>query len=194
MQGEERLNPFTCKWYDITTLPTPIIGGGIEPLREEHGWIEHTGSASWFRSPEGKLTQLALAGKSIGTVRPQKFSHSVHKYIFWRGSINRTLLIDTAGSIEIQPQPEPPLHSGQVEPAGRNGMLLRSTQINVRAEWDVGQAGLYKFSAAQSVQKVTEGLIQAMQIHRDGCLVAVIVDPWNGRGREHVVRAFDLCR
>jgi hypothetical protein len=192
--GEERLNPFTCKWYDPGTLPKPIIGGGIEPLREGHGWVEHTGSTTWLRRTDGNLTQIVEHGRAIGTVRPQKYLSLADKYIFWRASSNRTWLIGPAGTLEALPQPKPPFERGAVEPAAGDVMLLRSTQINVRREWDIGEAGLYSYTPITKPRRLTSGLIGAMQVYRDGCLVALVVDPWNREGRERRLRAVDLCR
>src|SRR5688500_7477504 len=80
-EGQRGINRFTCKSYDRSTLPKPIVGGGIEPLRPEHGWIEHTGISSWFRSKDGELTQLSYKGRSIGPAMPQKYSSYSQKYL-----------------------------------------------------------------------------------------------------------------
>jgi hypothetical protein len=191
--GDARLNPFNCRWYLSSTLPKPIVGGGIEPLRDGHGWIEHTGSASWFRAVDGTLTPIADSGRTIGTVRPQKYSEFSGRYVFWRSTMNRTWLLSTNGTVELQPQPTGRLNAGPVEPAADGMTLIRSSEINVRANWDVGDAGLYKFQKSSMPQKLTAGLIDAMQVHMNGCLVAMVVDPWRA-AREHELRALDICQ
>lgn len=191
--GEEQLNPFTCRWYDASTLPKPRIGGGIEPLREEHGWIEHTGSTTWFRGPDHSLVQIAENGRGIGTVRPQKYSEFSGKYVFWHSSANQTWLIGPAGALERALQPPPPLR-GRIEPAAGDTTLVRFVRVNPKAEWDVGDAGLYGYSKNRAPRRLARGIVRGMHVHKGGCLVAMIVDPWNGRNREHLVITLDLCR
>jgi len=186
------LNPFTCRSYDRAALPKPKIGGGIEPLRPEHGWIEHTGNSTWFRGVDGKVTQIVDAGRPIGTVRPQKYSSYAQQYIFWRPP--QTWLVASGGALLQQPRPAGTPSEGRLEPAHQGKTLLRSPRLNVRADWDPGEAGLYVYGAnGGSPERVLTGLIRAMQVHSRGCLVAAIVDPWDREGREHQVKAANVC-
>lgn len=190
--AQRRLNPFTCKSYDRSELPKPRVGGGIEPLRPEHGWIEHTGNSTWFRGVDGKLTPLADRGRPIGTVRPQKYSSYAQQYIFWRPP--QTWLIASGGTLLQQPPPAGTPSEGRLEPAHQDKTLLRSTRLNVRADWDPGEAGLYLYAANDGFpERVLTGLIRAMQVHRRGCLVAAIVDPWHREEREHQLKAVNVC-
>jgi hypothetical protein len=189
---ELRLNPFTCKSYERSALPKLTVGGGIEPLRPEHGWIEHTGNSTWFRGVDGKLTQLANGGRPIGTVRPQKYSSYAQRYIFWRPT--QTWLIASDGTLVQQPPPAGTPSEGRLEPAHQGKTLLRSTRLNVRADWDPGEAGLFLYGAnGGPPERLFTGLIRAMQVHWRGCLVAAIVDPWNREGREHQLEAVNVC-
>jgi len=194
-EGQRGINRFTCKSYDRSTLPKPIVGGGIEPLRPEHGWIEHTGNSSWFRSKDGGLTQLSYEGRSIGPAMPQKYSSYSQKYLLWRPSQNVTWLIEPSGTLQSQSRPAQGLNEGRLEPARQDRILLRSTRINVRANWDPGEAGLYVYTPdGRPAERLITGLIDAMQVHPHGCLVATIVDPWDRLGREHRLMAVNTCQ
>lgn len=189
------VNRFTCRSYQRSDLPKPIVGGGIEPLRPEDGWLEHTGTTTWFRSSVGELKLLVSDGQPIGTVRPQKYSSAATKYVFWHPSQDRTWLINGRGDAELQPGPIGKLLKGRLEPAASGALLLISSQINVRSNWDVGAAGLYIFGASeqQPPKRLIAGLIDAMRVHASGCLIAAIVDPWNGPAREHQLKVADNC-
>ncbi len=188
-----QVNRFTCRSYDFASLPRPMVGGGIEPLRPEHGWLEQTGSATWFRSPSDTLTLLTHEGRPIGPVRPQKYSPVSGKYVFWRPSDNKTWLINGLGGTELQPLPSDPLQRGSLEPSS-GGLLLRSTQINARANWDPGASGLYIYQDPAKARRLVSGLVHGMQVHPAGCLIAVIVDPWNSRTREFQLKALNGCQ
>ena len=184
------LNPFTCRSYDRAALPKLQIGGGIEPLRPEHGWIEHTGSTTWIRAPDGKLTQLTYGGRSIGTVRPQKYSSHAKKYIFWR---HATWLIEPDGTVRDLPSPDAK-DIGRLEPAAQGKTLWRLNRINARASWDPGASGLYVYASDSEPERVITGFIDAMHVHAVGCLVAVIVDPWDKEERIHQLKAVNVCQ
>lgn len=192
--SERHLNPFTCKSYEQSSLPKPIKGGGIQPLRTEHGWIEHAANASWLRTVDEKFVQLKPVGQNISLVQPQKYSAFSQKYIFWRASQDITWLVDPKGTLHRAPPPSSTPSEGRLEPAAGGATLLRSTRINVRANWDPGQAGLYVFTqSTTSAHRVVPGLIDAMQVHGQGCLVAMIVDPWDREGREHQLKVVNIC-
>ena len=192
-EAHRLVNRFTCRSYDHSSLPKPIVGGGIEPLRPEHGWLEQTGSATWFRSPEGLLTLLKHEERALGPVRPQKYSMVSGKYVFWRPSDNKTWLITGAGATELQPLPNGPIQRGRLEPAASGALLLRSTQLDVRKTWDPGAAGLYKYQASSVPNRLVTGLVHAMRVHGRGCLIAVIVDPWDRKERKHQLKAVNAC-
>jgi hypothetical protein len=194
-EGQRGINRFTCKSYDRSTLPKPIVGGGIEPLRPEHGWIEHTGNSSWFRSKDGELTQLSYEGRPIGPAMPQKYSSYSQKYLLWRPSQNVTWLIGPSGTLQSQSPPAQGPTEGRLEPARQDRVLLRSTRINVHANWDPGEAGLYvHMPDGRPPERLITGLIDAMQVHSNGCLVATIVDPWDRLGRERRLMAVNTCQ
>jgi hypothetical protein len=193
-EGGRNVNPFTCKSYDRAKLPKPKIGGGIEPLRDEHGWIEHTGTSTWFRGLDDKLIQLTYGGQPIGTVRPQKYSSHSRKYIFWRPS-EATWLIEPGGAVVRQLPPEGSPNESRLEPAGNGRTIWRLTRINVRANWDPGESGLYLYSRdGKPPERLIRGLIEAMQVHAGGCWIAAIVDPWDREGREHRLVAVNICQ
>lgn len=188
------VNRFTCRSYEKSSLPKLVVGGGIEPLRPDHGWIEQTGSATWFRSAGGLLTLLTHEGRSMGPVRPRKYSSVSGKYVFWRPSDNKTWLIRGDGSTELLPHPLGPIHKGSLEPMSSDALLLRSTEINTRANWDPGLSGLYMYQPSTEPKRLIPGLMHAVQVQSKGCLAAVIVDPWNRKGREYELKAVDVCR
>ena len=191
---QRAINRYTCKPYERSALPEPTIGGGLEPLRPEHGWIEHTGKSTWLRAPDGTLTQLSYEGKPIGTVRPQKYSHYAGGYVFWQSS-QLTWLIQPNGMVLKQPRPSGSPNEGRLEPAAEGKTLLRSSQLNVREAWDPGKAGLYLYDvAAKSSERLLVGIVRAMQVHSDGCLVAAIVDPWDREDREQHLKVINLCQ
>jgi hypothetical protein len=193
--SERRLNPFTCRSYERSSLPKPIKGGGIEPLRTEHGWLEHAANSSWLRTPDEKFVQLRHAGKTVGLVMPQKFSAFSKKYVFWRGSPDMTWLLEPDGTLHREPEFADMPNGGRVEPAAGGSRLFRAAGLNVRANWDPGASGLYlQLPAGGAPQRLVTGLINAMNIHRRGCLVAMIVDPWNREGREHELKVVNVCR
>jgi hypothetical protein len=66
--------------------------------------------------------------------------------------------------------------------------------LNVRANWDAGDSGLYSFGLADTPERLIAGVIDAMQVHSNGCLVAAIVDPWDREGRVHRLTAVNICR
>jgi hypothetical protein len=193
--SERRLNPFTCKSYERSSIPRPIKGGGIDPLREDHGWIEHAANTSWLRTVDGKFIQLRPSDQDISLVQPQKYSASAQKYVFWRASQNITWLVDPNGTLQREPPPSGTPSEGRLEPAGQGKTLLRSTRLNVRADWDPGQAGLYVYTAdSKAPERLLVGLIGAMQVHRGGCKVAAIVDPWDRDGRVRQLKAVNICQ
>jgi hypothetical protein len=195
LSSERRVNPFTCKSYERSALPKPIKGGGIDPLRDGHGWIEHAANASWLRTLDQKFIQLRPSGQPISLVQPQKYSAFSQKYLFWRASENITWLVDPNGTLEREDPPAGTPNEGRLEPAGQGTTLLRSTRLNVRADWDPGQAGLYIYNAnSKAPERLLAGLIRAMQVHRGGCQVAAIVDPWDRDGRVHQLKAVNICQ
>src|SRR5688572_20626748 len=141
--SERRLNPFTCRSYERSSLPEPLKGGGIEPLRAEHGWLEHAANSSWLRTPDERFVQLRHAGKTVGLVMPQKFSAFSKKYVFWRGSPDMTWLLEPDGTLHREPQSADMPNGGRVEPAAGGARLFRAVGLNVRASWDPGASGLY---------------------------------------------------
>jgi hypothetical protein len=192
--SDRRLNPFTCKSYERSSLPKPIKGGGIQPLRAEHGWIEHAANTSWLRTVDEKFIQLKPVGQNISLVQPQKYSAVSQKYVFWRASQDITWLVDPSGLLNREAPPPGTPSEGRLEPAAGGVTLLRSTRINVRANWDPGQAGLYVYTpGTASAYRVVPGLVDAMQVHGRGCLVALIVDPWDREGREHQLKVVNIC-
>ena len=87
--------------------------------------------------------QLSYDGKPIGPVVPQKYSLYSQKYIFWRPSQNVTWLIEPNGTLQRVPQPAGMPNESRLEPAAQGKTLLRSDGLNVRANWDPGDSGLY---------------------------------------------------
>jgi hypothetical protein len=82
-----------------------------------------------------------------------------------------------------------------MEPAAGGATLFRAAGLNVRASWDPGTSGLYLLVPGRNApDRILTGLINAMNIHREGCLVAVILDPWNREGRQHELKAVNVCR
>lgn len=187
------VNPFTCKAYEPNSLPKPTEHGGIEPLRPEHGWLEYRRASTWLRTRDDQLVQLVDAGRPMGIVNGLKYSSFSGKYVFWHPSWNQTWLVSPTGQVErITPAVEMP-NDGRLEPVGQGATVLRLTRINMKAEWDAGASGLYLYTAAEPPRRVMKGVVDAMQVHRNGCLVAAILDPWRST-RIHELKVVDLCK
>lgn len=188
------LNPFTCRSYDRATLPKPKIGGGIEPLRPEHGWLEYAGNSTWLRTVDGKLVQISYEGRPLRISAPQKYSAYLGKYVYWRASQDATWLIEPTGTLEPLSPSSGASNEGRLEPAGKGKTLRRLVRLNVRSNWDPGESGLYVYGPDGNPERVISGLIDAMQVHSNGCSVAAIVDPWDREGRQHQLRAVNICQ
>jgi hypothetical protein len=190
---DHQLNPFTCRSYDRSELPKPVVGGGIEPLRPEHGWLEYTGSVTWFRSSKNDFALLAYDGRPLGTVTPQKYSLAAQKYVYWNPFDSKNYLITGNGSTEFEPLPEGPVKRGRIEPASAGARFLRSTQLNPRKKWDAGEAGLYFYRGSTLPKRLLTGLVEGMQVSENGCSAVLIVDPWDKERRELKLMAVNTC-
>jgi hypothetical protein len=189
------LNPFTCHRYERTNVPPARFGGGVRPLAFGDGWIEFVEGGSWLYAEGGEPKKLELATLGPRSVFPHKYSSFARKYLFFyvHGTARETWAFGADGSLEQLRFPEGEWGDGSVEPV-LNGLLLRSRSINVRADWDVGKAGLYFHSTKTGTRRLIVGVIYALSVNPDGCQVAAFVDPWNGRGRKSRLVAIDLCK
>ena len=189
---DRQVNRFTCMSYDRSSLPRPLIGGGIEPLRPEHGWLEHSGNASWLRPNDKTLIRLEHETQPIKQVFPQKYSAVSGNYLFWQPFRDKTWLIEPTGRMVLQAPPAEDIGKGRIEPAAGGASLLRARGINTRAAWDPGTSGLYVYKSGPA-ERIFRGIVDAMSVHPHGCLVAVILDPWDREGREPQLKAVNIC-
>ena len=192
---QRELNPFTCKLYERSDLPPARHGGAVYPLRTEDGWIERVRGALWTRPIDGPAIRLTIPTLLEGSIHPHKFSDFSKQYLYYHTyrDVYQTWAFSTKGALELLNFPPGPWGRGSVEPI-RDGLVLRSRNINVHKQWAPGNAGLYLHRPPSGPRRVAEGVVYAMRVAKDGCRIAFLVDPWDRERRVHRLVAMNLCK
>jgi hypothetical protein len=219
-------NRFTCKAHWFPDLLGPNKGY-VTPLRDEDGTFEDNTMRirglepprRWLHKPDGTALDLPLHDRFIAG---PWYSHYLGVYslkrrdsVISRGMVNKAYLLfpDTGQVNALEIPGSQAWHSLLNLMPVTAGLVGKSSAINVRVEWDPGDAGLYLFSgpAVQTfltrtapqpqdgkagslhAERLSRGSVRDLDVSRNGCKVVMLIDPWDRENRKSYLRMVDFC-
>jgi hypothetical protein len=217
-------NRFTCKVQRFPNLLGPNKGF-ITPLRDEHGILEDNKAYAviratepprrWLHKPDGSSLELPIHDDFVGgpwySQHLGVYSLRRRDSLISRGMVNKAyLLFPDSGQVNALEIPGNRAWASlsSLIPV-KAGLIGISSEINVRTEWDPGDAGLYLFYGATveaflsrkvaqpapsiQVERLSRGSVRDVDVSPDGCKVAIHVDPWDRENRKAYLRMVDIC-